>query len=139
MAALGIPIEWEYGQPWQAWVPLFFYVLLLNALPEEYGWRGFALDRLQKKSSALSASLILGLIWALWHLPLFFIEGTTQAAIPMVQYMLQTVVLSIFYTWLYNNTGGSVLIAAPGLPCSLTTTPRLFHASANSYTWAKVG
>ena len=112
--------SWEYGIPAAMIVPVFLLIFFTNALPEEYGWRGFALDPLQKRTNALSASLILGAIWALWHLPLFFIEGTTQAAIPMYQYFLQTIVLAIFYTWLYNNTGGSVLIAI------------LFHAVANT-------
>jgi membrane protease YdiL (CAAX protease family) len=101
-------------------IPIFLLIFFTNALPEEYGWRGFALDPLQKRTTALGASLILGSIWAVWHFPLFFIEGTTQAAIPMYQYFLQTIVLSIFYTWLYNNTGGSVLIAI------------IFHAVSNT-------
>ncbi|MGD8402044.1 MAG: CPBP family intramembrane metalloprotease [Anaerolineales bacterium] len=101
----------EYGIPVVMVIPVFLLIYFTNALPEEYGWRGFALDPLQKRTSALGASLVLGLIWAIWHLPLFFIEGTTQAAIPMYQYFLQTIVLSIFYTWLHNNTGGSVFIA----------------------------
>jgi membrane protease YdiL (CAAX protease family) len=112
--------SWEYGIPAMMVIPVFLLIYFTNALPEEFGWRGFALDPLQKRTSALGASLILGAIWAVWHLPLFFIEGTTQAAIPMYQYFLQTIVLAIFYTWLYNNSGRSVLIAI------------LFHAFANT-------
>ncbi len=103
--------SWEYGIPPVMIVPIFLMIYFTNALPEEYGWRGFALDPLQKRTNALGASLILGTIWAFWHLPLFFIEGTTQAAIPLYQFFLQTIVMSIFYTWLHNNTEGSVLIA----------------------------
>ncbi len=112
--------SWEHGIPAGMIIPVFLLIFFTNALPEEYGWRGFALDPLQKRTTALGASLVLGLIWAVWHLPLFFIEGTTQAAIPMYQYFLQTIVLSIFYTWLYNNTGGSILIAI------------VFHAVSNT-------
>jgi len=112
--------SWEYGVPVAMVIPVFLLIYFTNALPEEYGWRGFALDPLQKRTNALSASLMLGIIWAVWHLPLFFIEGTTQAAIPMYQYFLQTIVLSIFYTWLHNNTGGSILIAI------------IFHAVSNT-------
>jgi len=111
--------SWENGIPIAMVIPIFLLILFLNALPEEYGWRGFALEPLQKHTTALGASLVLGAIWAVWHLPLFFIDGTTQAAIPMYQYFLQTIVLSIFYTWLYNNTDGSILIVI------------LFHAVAN--------
>jgi membrane protease YdiL (CAAX protease family) len=111
--------SWEYGIPAVMIIPIFLLIFLTNSLPEEFGWRGYALDPLQERTNALGASLILGLIWAVWHLPLFFIEGTTQAAIPIYQYFLQTMVLAIFYTWLHNNTGGSVLIAI------------LFHTFAN--------
>lgn len=112
--------SWEYGIPAAMIIPILLLIYFTNALPEEFGWRGYVLDPIQKQSNALGASLILGLIWSLWHLPLFFIEGTTQSAIPMYQYFLQTIVLSILYTWLYNNTGGSILIAA------------LFHAFSNT-------
>ena len=112
--------SWEYGVPAAMIVPIFLMIYFVNALPEEFGWRGYVLDPLQKRSNALVASLVLGFVWSLWHLPLFFIEGTTQSAIPMVEFFLQTMVLSILYTWLHNNTGGSILIAA------------LFHAVSNA-------
>jgi membrane protease YdiL (CAAX protease family) len=112
--------SWEHGVSAAAIAPVFLMIFFTNAMPEEYGWRGYALDRLQLSSTALGASVVLGLIWALWHLPLFYIEGTTQAAIPMYQFILQTIVLSIFYTWLYNNTGGSILVVG------------LFHAVTNT-------
>jgi len=112
--------SWEYGNPVATIIPVFLLIFFTNALPEEFGWRGFALDPLQKRLTAFGASLMIGVIWSIWHLPLFFIEGTTQAAIPIYQYFLQTMALSIFYTWLYNNTGGSVFIAV------------LFHAVTNT-------
>ncbi len=112
--------SWDYGIPALMIAPIFLLIYFANALPEEYGWRGYALDPLQNRFNALKASLVLGLLWALWHLPLFFIKGTTQAAIPLYQFILQTMVLAIFYTWLHNNTNGSVLIAA------------LFHAVSNT-------
>ncbi|MCE7744748.1 MAG: CPBP family intramembrane metalloprotease [Candidatus Heimdallarchaeota archaeon] len=78
-------------------------------LGEEFGWRGYALDPLQKRFGGLGASLILGFIWGVWHLPLHFITGTTQQFIPIWAFILLQMVLSVFYTWIYNNTGGSVL------------------------------
>lgn len=117
---VGGEIGWEHAVAPLAIVPIFLLIYFTNALPEEFGWRGYALDPLQTRFKALPASLVLGAVWALWHLPLFFIEGTTQEAIPMYEFFLQTMVLAIFYTWLHNNTGGSVLIAA------------LFHATANT-------
>lgn len=117
--ALGGEIDWSVGVDPAMVVPVFLLIYVGNALPEEYGWRGFALDPLQSRFSAVGASLVLGLVWGLWHLPLVFIDGTTQAAIPFHEFVLQTMVLAVLYTWLHNNTGGSVLVAA------------LFHASAN--------
>lgn len=77
-------------------------------LAEELGWRGFALDRLQKKWNALISSLILGSIWSIWHLPLHFISTTTQFYIPIWAFFLHNTTMTIIYTWIYNNTNGSV-------------------------------
>ena len=65
----------------------------------------------QHGRNALTASLVLGLIWGAWHLPLFLIDGTVQENIPLWQFLLQQLLLAVLYTWLYNNTGGSLLIA----------------------------
>ncbi|NHK30354.1 MAG: CPBP family intramembrane metalloprotease [Asgard group archaeon] len=80
-------------------------------LGEEFGWRGFALDPLQKRLGATGASLVLGAIWSLWHLPLHFIKETTQYYIPIWAFFLMNTTLAIFYTWLYNNTNRSILVA----------------------------
>jgi membrane protease YdiL (CAAX protease family) len=121
VSLLGYPIEWQYGLPPIMIVPVFLLLFLTNAIPEEFGWRGYALDRLQQRWSALSASLILGLIWGVWHLPLFFTSGSVQhdASIPIWQYIFQTIILAVLYTWLHNNTGRSVLVAF------------LFHTTGN--------
>uniref|UniRef100_A0A7C3J4X7 CPBP family intramembrane metalloprotease n=1 Tax=Candidatus Methanomethylicus mesodigestus TaxID=1867258 RepID=A0A7C3J4X7_9CREN len=91
-------------------VGAFFYILFLGGpLQEEFGWRGYALDRLQKKWSALTSSLVLGLLWAAWHLPLFFISGTIQSQTPVWGFMILILCGTILFTWVYNNTGGSIL------------------------------
>ena len=81
----------------------FFYG---NVLGEEVGWRGFALPRLQARLSPLVASLIIALIWFLWHLPLIW--GNPDA-IPFLWHALSFVPSSIFLTWIYNRTNGSIL------------------------------
>jgi len=88
-------------------------ILFVGGGLEEFGWRGYALDRMQSSQNAVVASLVLGFFWGLWHLPLFFIDGTTQAeaSIPVWQFILQIMVLSVLFTWLYNNTRGSLLVA----------------------------
>lgn len=91
-------------------IPLVAVIILFLGGPvEEFGWRGFALDKLQNRINATSASLILGFIWAIWHLPLHFIEGTTQEIIPVYQFIMVTIALSVLYTWLYNSAKKSLL------------------------------
>ena len=107
-------------QPWYNYFPALLYVFFLGGGQEEPGWRGFALPRLQTRYGALAASIILGVLWALWHSPLFFIPGSTQSALPVLEYLLHTVVLSIVLTWIYNSTRGSILLAM------------LFHAGSNA-------
>lgn len=119
LTLMGQSIQWEFGISFGAAIPTFIIIYLVNALPEEYGWRGYALEPMQTRFNALTASLMLGAIWGLWHLPLHFIEGTVQSNIRVYQFILQQMVLAVFYTWLFNNTKGSVFIAI------------LFHAIAN--------
>ena len=92
-----------------AWPMLGLFLLnfLLNPFGgawEELGWRGYAQPRLQRGHSALTASLILGVLWAGWHLPLFFV-----GKIPWPN-LLVVFFTGIIYAWLFNNTKGSVLI-----------------------------
>jgi CAAX protease family protein len=97
---------------------LAFIVMMLGGGPlaEELGWRGYALDRLQLRWSALTSSLMLGLLWGLWHLPLFFMKGTTQNEMGLLSlrfwmFFVQVLALSVLFTWVYNNTGRSILSA----------------------------
>jgi uncharacterized protein len=99
---------------------------ILAPLGEESGWRGFALPRMQAQHSALGASIVLGLLWGIWHVPRW-IWGTTASPtllIPaLVLQVLTITAFAVLLTWVYNNTGGSLLLTM------------LFHASiaATSY------
>jgi len=88
----------------------FLPLLILGPLSEETGWRGYALERLQTRWNALTSSLIVGLVWALWHLPLFMMVGTPQheLGLPFIGFLITLVTSSILYTWLYNNTKQSL-------------------------------
>lgn len=77
---------------------------------EEIGWRGYALPKLQEKFHPLVASVILGLLWGFWHLPSFFIDGSIHQGVSLLFYVLSMVGYSILYTWVYNGTGGSLLL-----------------------------
>lgn len=97
-----------------------FPVIIIAQLPsspllEEFGWRGFALPRLQDRYSALTSSVILGVLWGLWHLPLTLAYGD-----PVVPFLLQITAISVLITWVFNNTSGSMLLAM------------LCHASLNA-------
>jgi len=90
----------------------FAYIFFLGGpFQEEWGWRGYALDRLQVKWSALVSSLALGAVWGVWHLPLFYISEMIQSRTPFYGFMILIICGSIFFTWLYNNTGGSIMAA----------------------------
>ena len=94
-------------------IPAYFvFILLLQGpVPEEFGWRGYALDRLQARWPALTASLVLGLIWGVWHLPGFFIPGVSQSYMSFWAFLVLTVSFSVLITWVYNNTGRNLLAA----------------------------
>lgn len=101
-------------------------ILFASLIPfiEELGWCGYALDRLLDRRSALVASVTLGVMWSLWHLPLFFIEGSYQASLGVGTpafwlFMIGIVPLSVVIAWVCNNTGRSTLAAI------------LFHAMVN--------
>ncbi len=77
---------------------------------EELGWRGYAQPRLQDGYSALVASVIVGLLWGLWHLPVFWIPDSIQYGISIPFFVVASVGYGILYAWIYNSTGGSVLL-----------------------------
>jgi uncharacterized protein len=93
---------------------LFVFVFFLGGpLAEEPGWRGFALPRLQRLYGPLVGSLILAPLWALWHLPLFFVPAweTPPTILNFILYLTAVTVMTIVFTWVFNNTKGSLLIA----------------------------
>jgi membrane protease YdiL (CAAX protease family) len=100
-------------------VNLPLVLLLGGPLGEEFGWRGYALPVLQDRLGWRAASLGLGLVWGVWHLPLFFIDGTAQAHIPLALFMLSVVAMAVVFAWLVNRTAGSVVAAL------------LFHTAIN--------
>jgi uncharacterized protein len=129
LASLGLYVL--LGHPWPPFamfskgylLPLaFVQVLLLGGpLEEELGWRGCVLPHLQARFTALGASLIVGVMWALWHLPAYLIPWSSQH-LPLVPYLLHFAALSVLFTWVYNHTQGSLL---PVL---------VFHTSVNLFT-----
>lgn len=99
---------------------LFIAIVLFGgALQEEFGWRGFLLPRLQKKFHPVFSAVTVGVVWSFWHLPMFFISGTGYN--DFLVYIVETIILSVEITWIYNKTNGSLLF------------PILIHGIDNTY------
>ena len=97
---------------------------------EEIGWRGFALPRLQRLHGPLVGTLILGVLWAMWHLPLFLIPSWDTphgSPLDVALFVIWAVSVTVIFTWVFNNTKGSVLLAI------------LAHGSINSAAVAVFG
>lgn len=104
---------------WQ-YVASFLIVALIAGGLEEFGWRGVLQPMLQRRTSALLAAVVVGLIWVAWHLPLFVLfEGLDYQVSNLHVYTVDLVCQAVLLAWIYNRTGGSVL------PCVV------FHAAGN--------
>jgi membrane protease YdiL (CAAX protease family) len=102
-------------------LPLVAFGIIIPSIAEEPGWRGFALPRLQQRHSPVVASLILGALHGLWHLPaLMTINFGPLPIANYLPFMLTAVFATVIYTWVYNHTGGSILLAM------------LLHAASNA-------
>jgi uncharacterized protein len=126
--ALGLLYSFDYITPDFYFRPghqlLWIFILILILVPlEEIGWRGYALPRLRAIYGTVGASLALGVLWSLWHLPLVWIHGSYQESRTPFTYMLVFTItilpISVLFTWLYDRTQGSLLLAW------------LFHAAIN--------
>lgn len=108
------------GNPIVMLVPVFIAVLFQAGLAEEIGWRGFALPRLQGRYNALTSSLILGVLWAIWH----YHPMNWELIGPVIPWHFIAVMgVTVIMTWVYNNTNGSLLLAV------------LFHTASNASDW----
>jgi uncharacterized protein len=118
--AAAAPLALREG-PWVL-LPLFLLILALtDGVGEELAWRGFALPRLLSGHGAFWASGILGVLWALWHLPLVWTEGAPLHQQPVWLLLFDTTAKSVLFTWVFLHTRGSVLLAV------------LLHASTNLF------
>ncbi len=91
-------------------LPSFIPLIIIGPFSEEYGWRGYFLDKLQENFSPINSAIITGIIWGLWHLPLFFMVGTSQKVlnIPFFGFLIDTTAVSIIMTWIINNSKSSI-------------------------------
>lgn len=96
---------------------ILWAALFAGPLGEELGWRGYLLPLFQSRYSAINSSIIIGIIWYCWHIPLFFapfgtlVSGAPLTLLPLITYLAMIVCLSCLCTWVVNRSKGSVLIA----------------------------
>jgi membrane protease YdiL (CAAX protease family) len=109
----GLPARWPVARPAELLVfPLLILIVALtDGLGEEVGWRGYALPGLQARLGPAAASALLGVVWAAWHLPLFWTRGAPLEGRPFPLLLLALVPTAVLFTWVFNHTGGSVLAA----------------------------
>ncbi|HEX3229719.1 MAG TPA: CPBP family intramembrane glutamic endopeptidase [Pyrinomonadaceae bacterium] len=115
---------------------------------EEIGWRGYALPRLSVRLGLSGASIALGVIWACWHLPFFFMLGNDKSGQSFPLYLLGVTALSVAMAWLYWRTNGSLLLtmlmhAAVNntkdiVPSAVTTATNVFSLSSSRVAWLSV-
>ena len=121
----GATIDYAY-YTWSSVLALLALSLLVTGFGEELGWRGFALPRLQARQQAFAASLLLGVLWGLWHLPLLMANGlvplTSLGILNFLLFDLTVTAVAVLFTWVYNNTNGSLFLMV------------LFHAVATATT-----
>lgn len=104
---------------------LFFMFFLGGSFQEEFGWRGFALPRMLAIQNPFKASLLLGIIWGFWHLPLFFISGLSQSYMHFGFFLLLTVAFSYIFTWIFVKTDCN-LFSALLLHTTINTSLNIF-------------
>jgi membrane protease YdiL (CAAX protease family) len=138
-----LPPELLKSVPFLMFLPVIFLQQLLigSSMGEEIGWRGYALPRLQANQGSLRGSILLGILWGIWHLPLWLTKGNAMQGNFLLWPLLELIATSILFTWVYNNTQGSLLLAVL-FHTSIATTS-LFLASVETYplvdvvlTWA---
>lgn len=108
------------SQPVLIFSTFLMMFFLGGSFQEEFGWRGYALPKLLQKWNPLIASLLLGAIWGLWHLPLFYISGTSQVFMSFGVFFLLTIAFSVMFTWFYLKTYSNLFGAL------------LFHTAINT-------
>jgi uncharacterized protein len=107
-------------------------LILPSGLPEEYGWRGFALPHLLRRRSALASSLIIAVFWVLWHIPISPMLNTVSF---LGLFLLEVFPLSILFSWLYINSHGSILLVVL-LHLAVNTVVYVLNVPGSPSLWA---
>lgn len=97
---------------WYLYPINLIFIMILGKKQEELGWRGFALPKLMNNFNPFTASIIVGCIWFVWHLPLVFIKGSAQSKLPILWYFINIIAISIILTYLLSMVKGLNIISA---------------------------
>jgi len=93
--------------PSLAMFPVYFFIMIVaGGGQEEIGWRGYIMTRLENKFGLVFGSLILGAVWAAWHIPLWFMQGTNQIYMNFFAFTIGCIGLSFFFSWIIEASGG---------------------------------
>ena len=92
------------GVTFASFLPIALMILFVGGPVEEFGWRGYLLPKLRDRYSFLITILVLGFLHGLWHLPLHYLNGTVQEAIPIYEFLLITVAITVSYVFVYEYT-----------------------------------
>ena len=135
LLVMGIPATYYLGtlfkgnfgdpfpfSPWYGVIPPLALALFIGPV-EEFGWRGLALPLMQRRFAPFWAGVLLGFIWAIWHIPAFLLSGTPQSNWSFPAFFLGVVSLSVVVTPMFNASRGSLLV------------PVLFHFQCNNPAW----
>ncbi len=113
---LGEAIDFKLNQ-----LSLLSIVVAILIIGEEVGWRGFLLPYLLQRYSPVTSSLIVGIIWAVWHVPNFLIPSFPHYGLPFSAFVLMTTAFSMLFTWIHLRTNGSLVVAV------------IFHGALNLF------
>ncbi len=102
-------------------ITMLSIVVAILIIGEEVGWRGFLLPYLLQRYSTVTSSLIVGIVWAVWHLPNFLMPGFPHYGLPFSAFVLMTIAFSMLFTWFHLRTNGSLVVAV------------IFHAALNLF------
>jgi len=105
----GQDYPWFHYGDVMAGVTAFLSAFVTTGMTEEFGWRGYALPRLQAKWNALTSTLILGVLWASWHVTGLVTPGAALYGRDLVEFVPWVIITAIYQTWIFNNTNGNVL------------------------------
>lgn len=124
---VGTMLKGNFGEPfpfspWYGVIPAMVVALFIGPI-EEFGWRGLALPLLQRRFNPFWASIVVGVIWATWHIPAFLLSGTPQSSWSFPAFFIGVLSMSVIITPVFNAARGSLLV------------PVLFHFQSNGPAW----